>query len=402
MRQYWKIYMLAAVSFLIGTSEYMIAGILDKVAEDVGVSLSAAGQLITAFSLAYALGTPIMMAITTRLNRRDLLLYSLGLIIVGNALMVILPGYGFMLLARVIMALGTGVFVVTSLTVASKLAPPNKQGGAIAIVLMGISASLILGVPIGRIIAASYDWKLIFVGIALLSIIGLPVVARSIPRMEGDEPVPLSKQLAMVKRPRIALALGITFFWILGYAIAFTYLSPYLLEVVGMNERWVSAALFAYGIASLIGSKAGGFSTDRWGVARTLTGGMLLNMVMLILLSAASGTGTFLVFSLLMLWSFFSWSSAPTQQYYLITLSPKASGIMLGLNTSVLQLAMAAGAGIGGVVIDNISLNAITWIAASSIAVAAVTTAVMFGRIRSQSQSHHDNQQAEEASRISA
>lgn len=402
MRQYWKIYMLAAVSFLIGTSEYMIAGILDKVAEDVGVSLSAAGQLITAFSLAYALGTPIMMAITTRLNRRDLLLYSLGLIIVGNALMVILPGYGFMLLARVIMALGTGVFVVTSLTVASKLAPPNKQGGAIAIVLMGISASLILGVPIGRIIAASYDWKLIFVGIALLSIIGLPVVARSIPRMEGDEPVPLSKQLAMVKRPRIALALGITFFWILGYAIAFTYLSPYLLEVVGMNERWVSAALFAYGIASLIGSKAGGFSTDRWGVARTLTGGMLLNMVMLILLSAASGTGTFLVFSLLMLWSFFSWSSAPTQQYYLITLSPKASGIMLGLNTSALQLAMAAGAGIGGVVIDNISLNAITWIAASSIAVAAVTTAVMFGRIRSQSQSHHDNQQAEEASRISA
>ncbi|MZQ80605.1 MFS transporter [Paenibacillus sp. 5J-6] len=402
MRQYWKIYMLAAVSFLIGTSEYMIAGILDKVAEDVGVSLSAAGQLITAFSLAYALGTPIMMAITTRLNRRDLLLYSLGLIIVGNVLMVILPGYGFMILARVIMALGTGVFVVTSLTVASKLAAPNKQGGAIAIVLMGISASLILGVPIGRIIAASYDWKLIFVGIALLSIIGLPVVARSIPPMEGDEPVPLSKQLAMVKRPRIALALAITFFWILGYAIAFTYLSPYLLEVVGMNERWVSAALFAYGIASLIGSKAGGFSTDRWGVARTLTGGMILNMVMLILLSAASGTGTFLVFSLLMLWSFFSWSSAPTQQYYLITLSPKASGIMLGLNTSVLQLAMAAGAGIGGVVIDNISLNAITWIAASSIAVAAVTTAVMFRRIRSQSQSHHDNQQAEEISRISA
>lgn len=378
----WKIYMLAAVSFLVGTSEYMIAGILDKIAADIGVTLSAAGQLMTAFSLAYAIGTPILMAATARLNRRDLLLYSLGLIVVGNTLVVVLPGYVFLMLARVIMALGTGVFVVTSLTVAAKLAPSNKQGGAIAIVLMGISASLILGVPIGRVIAASYDWKLIFGGIGLLAVLALPAVARSIPRMEGDAPVSLGKQLAMMKQPRIALALGITFFWILGYAIAFTYLSPYLLEVAGMSERWVSLALFAYGIASLIGSKAGGFGTDRLGVARTLTGGMLLNMAMLILLSAAIGTAPILVFSLLMLWSFFSWSSAPTQQYYLITLAPEASGIMLGLNTSVLQFAMAAGAGIGGVVIDHLSLQAITWIAAASVAVAAVTTAAMFGTIR--------------------
>ncbi|GMK43890.1 putative MFS-type transporter YbcL [Paenibacillus glycanilyticus] len=382
MDKYWKVYMLAAVSFLIGTSEYMIAGILDKVAADIGVTISAAGQLITAFSLAYAVGTPILMAVTARINRRDLLLYSLAFIVVGNALVVILPGYGFMLLARVIMALGTGVFVVTSLTVAAKLAPPNKQGSAIAIVLMGISASLILGVPLGRIIAASYDWKLIFGGIALLSILGMPIIARSIPRMDGEEPVSLAKQLTMVKKPQIALALGITFFWILGYAIAFTYLSPYLLEVANMSERWVSVALFAYGIASLIGSKAGGFSTDKWGVAKTLTGGMLLNMVMLIVFSAASGTAAFLVFVFLMLWSFFSWSSAPTQQYYLITLSPEASGIMLGLNTSVLQLAMAAGAGIGGVIIEHVSLHAITWIAAASIAVAAATTAVVFGSKR--------------------
>lgn len=211
MGQNWRIFILAVVCFLVGTSEYMIAGILDKVAADIGVTLPQAGQLMTVFALAYAIGTPILMGVTARLDRRDLLLYSLGLIIVSNALIVILPGYGLMLLARVIMALGTGVFVVTSLTLAAKLAPPNKQGSAIAIVLMGISASLIFGVPIGRVIAASYDWKLIFGGIGLLAIVGLPVLASSIPRLKGDAPVSLTKQLALVKRPRIALALGINF-----------------------------------------------------------------------------------------------------------------------------------------------------------------------------------------------
>lgn len=381
MGQNWKIFILAVVSFLVGTSEFMITGILDKVAADIGVTVSQAGQLMTVFALAYAIGTPILMGVTARLDRRDLLLYSLGLIIVSNALIVILPGYGFMLLTRVVMALGTGVFVVTSLTLAARLAPSNKKGSAIATVLMGITASLILGVPIGRVIAATYDWRLIFGGIGLLAMLSLPILISSIPRMEGDGPISLAKQLAMVKRPRIALSLGINFFMTMGYGIAFTYLSPYLLEVVGMSDRWVSAALFAYGIASLIGSKAGGSGTDRWGVARTLTGATLLNMVMLMLLSVVAGTSIFLVFSVLVLWSLFSWAASPSQQYDLLTLSPKTSGVMLALNTSVLQLAIAAGAGLGGIVINYISLQAITWIAAASVAVAAMISAALFGSI---------------------
>lgn len=113
MGQNWKIFILAVVCFIVGTSEYMITGILDKVAADTGVTLSQAGQLMTVYALAYAIGTPVLMGVTARFDRRKLLLYSLGLIIVSNAIIMILPGYGFMLLARVVMALGTGVFVVT-------------------------------------------------------------------------------------------------------------------------------------------------------------------------------------------------------------------------------------------------------------------------------------------------
>ncbi|UUZ83828.1 MFS transporter [Paenibacillus sp. P26] len=382
MSNAWKIYMLAIVSFLVGTSEFIIAGILDKVAKDVGVPVSAAGQLITVFSLAYAFGTPVLMALTARLERRKSLLYSMGVFVLGNIVAVALPGFEFLIGSRIILALSTGVFVVTALTVASKLAPPEKQGSAIATLVMGFSTALIIGVPLGRVVAAIYNWKAIFGGIGALGILAMLVIYFSIPQTDGEEPVPLRKQLALLKRPKIALALSVTFFWIGGYSIAYTYISPFLLTITGMSEQGVSAGLFAFGIASLIGSKLGGYSTDKYGVSRTLIGGMLLHAVTLVLLSLAAHSPA-VVFPLLMLWAFSAWSSGPTQQYNLMTLAPEASGIMLSLNTSVLQFAMAAGAGIGGVVVQQASLSAISWIGAAGVAVAAGTAALSLGVTRS-------------------
>ena len=341
MSNTWKIYMLAAVSFLVGTSEFIIAGILDRVAESMAISVSTAGQLITVFALSFAVGTPILMAATASLERRRLLLYSLGVFVIGNGITFALPGFGFLIGSRIILALSTGVFVVTALTVASKLAPEGKQASAIATLVMGFSTALIIGVPLGRIIASVYDWRLIFGGIGLLGLLAIPVISLLIPQTEGDEPIPLRQQLALLKQPKISLALSVTFFWIVGYAIVYTYISPFLLTVTGMNEITVSTALFAFGIASLIGSKLGGFSTDRWGVPRTLIGGMLFHAIALLLI-ALTAHSPIIVFPLLILWSFSAWSSAPTQQYNLITLAPEASGIMLSLNSSVVQLGMAA------------------------------------------------------------
>jgi MFS transporter, DHA1 family, putative efflux transporter len=397
MSNTWKVYMLAAVSFLVGTSEFIIAGILDKVAEDIGVSVSAAGQLITVFSLAYAIGTPILMAATARMERRKLLLYSLVVFVIGNAIAVALPGFEFLVASRIILALGTGVFVVTALTVASKLAPPDKQGNAIATLVMGFSTALIVGVPIGRVIASVYNWKITFGGIGVLGLLAILLISFTIPQTVGEEPVPLRKQIALLKEPRIVVALLITFFWISGYSIAYTYISPFLLTVTGMSEKGVSAGLFAFGIASLIGSKFGGFSTDKWGFPRTLVGGMLLHAAALILLSLAAHSPA-LVFPLLMLWSFAAWSSGPTQQYHLISIAPEASGIMLSLNSSVLQFAMAAGAGIGGVVVQQASLMSITWIGAAGVAVAAGTAAALgLSRSRSSKKIEERNLQKAEA-----
>lgn len=377
MSYVWKIYMLAIVSFLVGTSEFIIAGILDKIAEDAGVSVAAAGQLITVFSLAYAFGTPILMAATAKMERKKLLIYALAVFAAGNFIAVLIPGFGFLMASRVVLALSTGVFVVTALTVAAKLAPAEKQGSAIATLVMGFSTSLIIGVPIGRVAAAAYDWKLIFAGIGLLGLLSIVLILFAIPHTKGEEPVPIRVQLALLKQPKIVVALLVTFFWIGGYSIANTYLSPYLLNVSGLSEHGVSAGLFAFGIASLVGSKLGGYGTDKWGAPRTLVIGMLIHAAALMIISI-TGQSSVLIFPLLMLWSFSAWSSGPTQQYNLISLAPEASGIMLSLNTSMLQLAMAAGAGLGGVVVEQLSLSSITWIGAAGVTVAAATAVLSF------------------------
>ncbi|BFH65506.1 MFS transporter [Paenibacillus azoreducens] len=378
MKSTWKVYVLALISFLVGTSEYIISGILDRIAETLGISVAAAGQLITVFSLAYAIGTPFLMALTAKLDRRKLLLYSLSLFIAANLLTFILPGFGLFIAARIIMALGAGMVVVTALSIAAKIAPPGKQASSIATVTMGFTASLIIGVPLGRMVSTAFGWKAVFLAIAIVGILAMLVIAAVIPRMQGDKPVPLIKQFALLKKPQVLVALAITFFWLGGYSLAYTYISPFLLEVTHLNDSLLSTALFVFGIASLVGSKVGGYSADKRGIMFTLVSGMLLHVISLILLSLA-GQSVIAVFAILILWSFAAWSSGPTQQFNLVSLVPESSGVMLSLNQSTMQLSMAVGAGVGGLIVNHVSLASITWFGALGVLIAIIATFVLSG-----------------------
>jgi MFS transporter, DHA1 family, putative efflux transporter len=378
MSHTWKIYMLTLISFLVGTSQFVIVGILDKVAASVGVSVSEAGQLVTVFSLANAIGTPVVMVATAMMERRKQLLLALAIILLGIVSTVALPGFGFLMVSRVVLGVGTGVFVVTAYATAANLAPPGRQGRAMSNVSLGFSASLVLGVPIGRVVAAAYDWKVIFWGIGFFTLLGMFAVARMIPSTEGEAPVPLGKQFALLKNPKIAYALGVTFFVFIGYSVVNTYITPFLASVMALSEREMSVILFALGIASLIGSKLGGFLSDRVGTARTLVGSMVVQALNLVLLSIVART-TIVAIPLLMLWVIAAWTFGPTQNYNLLSLAPKASGIMLSLNSSFVQLGFAAGAGIGGLAVDGSSILAICWIGAAAVAVAVFVASVSFG-----------------------
>ncbi|MCM3145814.1 MFS transporter [Brevibacillus sp. MER 51] len=379
MSNTWKVYFLSLVSFLVGTSEYVISGILDKISDTMGISITAAGQLVTIFSFVYAILTPVMMAITAKMDRRRLLVSALGIFVVANILSFALQGFEFFIMARVIMAVGAGMVVVTALDIAAKISPEGKQASSIATVIMGFTASLIIGVPLGRIAAAAFGWQSVFGFIAIAGLLAMFVLSRTIPRVKGDEPVPLSKQLALLKNPKVGLGLSVTFFWLGGYSIAYTYISPYLLEAAGISENLLSSALLAFGLASLVGSKFGGYSTDKWGVSSTLLGGMVLHVAALILLSITVSIShePFTVIAILVLWSFAAWSSGPTQQYNLVRIAPNNSGVMLGLNQSMMQLAMAAGAGIGGIAVDQVSLSSITWFGMIGVVIAIVAALIL-------------------------
>ncbi|NOU91371.1 MFS transporter [Paenibacillus sp. LMG 31460] len=299
MNNTWKIYMLTLISFLVGTSQFVISGILDEIATSVGVSLSAAG----------------------------------------------------------------------------------RQAGAMSNVSLGFSASLVFGVPIGRVVAAVYDWKVIFWGIGLFTLIGIFAVAKVIPSTKGEASVPLGKQLALLKTPKIATALGVTFFVFVGYSVVNTYITPFLTSVMSLSGGVVSVILFVLGIASLIGSKLGGFLADRNGTARTLVISMFVQALSLALLSIAPGPN-FVGIPLLILWTIAAWTFGPTQNFNLLSLAPEAPGIMLSINSTFVQLGFAVGAGIGGVTVGRSSILSICWIGAVAVAAAVVVASVSCGLTR--------------------
>lgn len=382
MNSTWKIYLLTLISFLVGTSQFVIVGILDKVAASVGVSVTTAGQLITVFALAAAIGTPIVMAATAKMDQRRQLLLALAIILLGIVSTLALPGFGALMASRAILGVGTGVFVVTAYAITAKLASPGHQGEAMSNIAMGFSASLVFGVPIGRVIATVYDWQVIFWGIGLFSLLGFFAVFRTIPATAGEAPLPLGKQFALLKKPKIAVAIGVTFFVFIGYSVVNTYITPFLASVMPMSEEKMSSILFALGIASLIGSKLSGFLADRIGIARTLVGSMAIQALALLLLSTVSGS-VIATIPLLMLWAIAAWTFGPTQSFNLVSLAPEASGIMLGLNSSFVQLGFAAGAGIGGIAVGGSSIMAISWVGAASVAFAASVAVVSLGLARS-------------------
>lgn len=374
--------MLTMISFLIGTSQFVIVGVLDKVAASVGVSKSTAGQLITVFALASAIGTPIVIMATAKMNQSRQLLLALVIFLLGIISTLALPGFGFLMVSRAILGVGSGVFVVTAYAITAQLASPGHQGEAMANVSMGFSAALVFGVPIGRAITVVYDWQAIFWGIGLFSILGFFAVARMIPGKVGEAPIPFGKQIALLKKPNIAATLGVTFFVFISYSVVNTYITPFLASIRPMSEQEMSGALFALGIASLLGSKLGGFLADRFGITRTLVGSMAVQALTLALLPAASGS-IIVTIMLLMFWATSTWAFGLTQSFNLVSLAPEGSGIMLSMNSSFVQLGFAVGAGIGGIAVAGSSIMAISWIGALSVAFAACIAVVSLALTRS-------------------
>lgn len=367
----WKIYMLTVISFIVGTTQFCIVGMLDKIAASVGISVSTAGQLVTVYALANAIGTPIVVVAISKMNQRKKLLLSLSIIISGIAIMLVLPGFTSLLVARMVLGIGAGVFIVNAYGTATKLAEAGRQGSAMSNVAIGFSSSLVFGVPLGRMIEGAYGWKSIFLIIEILCLISLFIIKKSIPAFEGESSIPLKDRFTLLKNPKIALMLSVTLFVFIGFSIIDTYITPFLLFDMPNMESKISIILMVLGVGSLIGSKLGGVLADKIGIAKTIFASIIIQGIALILVSLTPGwIGGGI--ALLMIWECACWTFGPTQNFNMVSLSPEVSSIALSLNSTFVQIGFSLGSGIGGAIIGRWSVMSITWVSAISALVAVV------------------------------
>jgi len=360
MSNKWIVYLLALSVFLIGTVEYIISGILPLVATDLGITTSAAGTLVTAFALAAAVGSPILIAATIRVDRKKMLIVTLGIFVLSSILVYMSHSIEVMLLTRMIQGLSGGAATVIAMAVATRLVDERNRGRAIGTILMGLSSSLVLGVPVGTFLSEAIGWRNLFIIVGLLAAIPMVAVYMRVPPISEERAVTFGMQLSILKNKRIVMAIFITLFYIGGYSALFTYISPFLQSNFALSAAWLSIILLLAGVCSFVGSKVGGIVADRRGPQFTIYAGLSFQAGTLLLLSW-SNSSLYVVIPLIMIWMAATWMTSPAQQLYLVTQVPQSPDIALSINTSFIQFGFAIGSGVGGFVINHSSVNDLGW-----------------------------------------
>ncbi|MBG9773795.1 MFS transporter [Brevibacillus laterosporus] len=351
-----RVYLLTIVSFVVGMVELIIGGILDLVATDLGVSLGKAGFLITMFSLVFAISAPILLTLTSGVERKRLTMISLLVFLIGNVIAVISPTYSMLLLARIISAVSGSLLVVLCVTIASSIVTIPYRARAIGVVFMGISASLVLGVPIGLMIGNAFGWRAPFILISILTILSLTGVHFFMDRIEPKPSIPIWKQLGTLKNRKVLFTQLTSFLFLAGHLTLYAYLTPFLKMKLGLDGDWVSIVYVIFGIAAVFGGGFGGFLADRFGTKRTILS--VISIFALTIFMIPYTTFALPLFLVVMIiWSMLSWAITPALQSYLIEAAPESSDIQQSLNNSALHFGIAFGSFIGGVVIERASID---------------------------------------------
>lgn len=351
-----RVYFLMVISFVIGMVELIISGILDLIAEDFQVSLAQVGLLITVFALIMAIASPILLVITAKVERKKLTLICLYIFLVGCIITVLSPNFTILFIARIILALSGALLIILCLVMAPSLVEEKYRGRAIGFVSMGVSASLVLGVPIGLLLGNAFGWRAPFIlitGLTALSIIGVHFF---MDRIQPKTQVPLKVQLASLKSPKITFAIMTTFLYMSGHTVIYAYFSPYIQTTSDLDGVWVSIVYLIFGVAAVSGGGIGGVLADLFGSKRSILLALILFSFVFFILPFTTEIFPML-FLTLIIWGILSWAISPAMQTYLIETSPETSDIQQSLNNSALHLGVAVGSIIGGMVVEELSIE---------------------------------------------
>lgn len=378
-----KVYILAMAAVTVGSVELIVGGILPIIAEAMQVGTGTAGQLITVFALVYAVSGPVLLSLTAKYERKKLYLLSLLLFSLGNVLTIISPDFTWMMIARVITASSASLVIVLSLTITPKLVEPAYRARALGVIFMGISSSLVLGVPIGIVLTNLIGWRFVFLVIALLTVGAMGLVIKFIEPIENEEVLPLRMQIKALGNFKIGSAHLAMMFMLAGHYTLYAYFTPFLQTTMGLNQSWISITYFIFGVAAVSGGAIGGTLADKIGVQKTILFVIGTFAVVLFLLPYATFSYPFFLV-VMVIWGAFSWGLAPPQQEYILQTDPETAGIHQSFNNSALQVGIALGSGIGGFALERVnSVTATAQIGAGVVVISFLCATISFS-LRSQ------------------
>lgn len=355
-------------AFAIGTTEFVIVGLVPTIATDLGVSLPSAGLLVSLYAVGVAIGAPILTALTGRWNRKIVLMSLMGLFVIGNLLAWQAPSYETLILARILTGLAHGVFFSIGSMIATSLVSKEKEASAIAIMFAGLTVALVTGVPLGTWIGQHFGWRATFLVVSALGLIALIGSAILVPKnLKKSIPATFKEQLQVIVKPQLLLVYLMT---ILGYGgtfTAFTYLAPILEKQTKFAPSAIGLIMLVYGVSVAIGNIWGGKLADKRGPISALSIIFSALSVILLLFTFTMQSKIAAVLTILV-WGAFAFGNVPGLQIYVVKqaekYTPNAVDVASGLNIAAFNIGIALGSVIGGSVVENMSLQDTAWIGA--------------------------------------
>lgn len=373
------LYALTAGAFGIGTTEFVIMGLLMEIGQDFHVSIASAGLLITGYALGVVLGAPIMTALTARWPRKRVLISLMVLFTLGNLACALAPDYGTLMAARVLTAFAHGAFFGVGSVVATSLVPREKQASAIAIMFTGLTAANILGVPFGTWLGQTFDWRATFWAVTAIGIVATIAAAWLVPAKDEVAAPRLGDEMRAVLRPQVLLGFLITVLGFGGVFAAFTYIAPILTQVTGLPAGWVAPILLLFGGGLVVGNLVSGKLSDR-ALMPTLVGSLVLLAVLLLAMTWASQNAITAIIGVGLLGAA-GFATVPPLQLRVLGQAKGAPNMASALNIGAFNLGNAIGAWLGGAAIDaGLGLTSVFWIG-SLITVAGLAVTLISWRL---------------------
>lgn len=366
---------LAIGAFGIGTTEFVVLGMLPEIAEGLDVSVPAVGLLISAYAIGVVVGAPTLTALGVRFTPRQTLIGLMVVFVVGNTLSALAPDYTTLVVARVLTALAHGSFFGVGAVAARGLVSRDRGTRAIALMITGLTLANVIGVPLGTFVAQQVSWRLVFAAVAVIGVVTIAGLAAWMPAVTG-EVSDLASELGAFRRRQVWLVLGLTAIGFSALFAVYSYVSPILTDLGGLPERWVTPVLALFGIGTTIGTLAGGRLGDRYGFS-FVTVGLLAQAALLGGFALLARTPAAAVV-LLVLFGTVGFAIGPVVQNRVIEAAKVPGGsLVAAANQAAFNVANALGAALGAAVLSaGLGYTAPIWVGAV-LAVAGAGVAVL-------------------------